>query len=166
MDKRQLFNGIYSENRERVWRLCCGFCSDRDDRRDLFQAILLKVWENLGTYRGQSKISTWLYRIAANTALMWIRREKRRRRLIDPLGIGTQETPSMPTIADEIERTERFRQLTAAMNRLEATDRLIIGMVLEDLPYREIAEVTGLTVNHIGVKVNRIRKKLQSMLKE
>jgi RNA polymerase sigma-70 factor (ECF subfamily) len=166
MDRQKLFKDIYRENRDRIWRLCCGYCAEEDDRRDLHQAIFVKVWENLGSYRGQSKISTWLYRIAINTALMWVRREKRRQQLMDPTGFGAQQASAVPTPEENAQRGETFRRLADAINRLDNVDRLIIGMVLEDLPYAEIADVTGLTVNHVGVKITRIKQKLFSLMKE
>ncbi len=164
MKKSTHFTQLYEENRDRIYRLCCAYCADPDQRLDLLQSVFLAAWRHLDQFEGRSAGSTWLYRIAVNTALMWVRQEKRREQLFDPLGTGPAEPVTVPDIAEQIERDEQLSQLLDAISELPELDRLVIGMALEGLPYKDISEVTGMTVNHVGVKINRIKKALQEKL--
>jgi RNA polymerase sigma-70 factor (ECF subfamily) len=149
-----------------VFRLCCAYCADPDDRLDLLQMIFLNVWKNLDSFEARSKIGTWIYRIAVNTALLYIKRENRRKSLFRSSAIeGVYTTRrSQPDII--LDDREDVNMLYTAINRLPELDRLIITMTLDELSYKQIADVTGLTANHIGVKVNRIKKTLAAYIKE
>jgi len=165
-DMSDIFTAVYRENRDRVYRLCCAYFPDDDDRRDLMQMIFLNVWKNLDSFEGRSNISTWIYRIAVNTALLFIDRENRRRKLFvssefDRLPVAHHSRPDVA-----LDDREDVRILYDAINRLPELDRLIITMNLDELPYEQIARVTGLTANHIGVKINRIKKSLAAYIKE
>ncbi len=165
-DTSSIFTSIYRENRDRVFRLCCAYLPDADDREDLMQTIFLNVWKNLDSFEGRSKMSTWIYRVAVNTALLYINRENRRRSLLTTPEIENLPAPQhrQPDVA--LKDREDVRALYAAINRLPELDRLIITMTLDELSYEQIAGVTGLTVNHVGVKINRIKKSLAVLIKE
>ncbi len=120
---------------------------------------MLQVWKSLDKYKGDAKVNTWVYRIAVNTAITYNLKHKRTQYEALP---ATAEI-----IADQGRSTEREQQLTAltaAIRKLDEGDRLIISLVLEDLSYKEIAEVTGNSVNNIGVKINRIKTRIMKLM--
>ena len=141
-ERERLFVELFEGNRASLRRLCYGYLSSASEVDDLFQEIMTNVWNSLPSFRAEAKISTWLYRIAVNTAL--IHRRKRR--------------PS--------ERRERLDALHRAIARLGDQDRLIVSLLLEGLSYREIADITGITVNYVGVKLSRIKQTLEQMTTE
>lgn len=161
MASQASFDDLYRENKDRVYRLCRSYLGPVPEVDDLFQEIFLRIWQHLADFRGEAQTSTWVYRVAVNTALLWRKRQSRRTHREMP-------TDKLPQISVETEMEEdvspRLELLFRALRSLKDLDRLIIGLVLDGLSYQEIAEVTGLKANHIGVKVNRIRKKLKQKM--
>jgi RNA polymerase sigma-70 factor, ECF subfamily len=158
-ERERLFHDLLAANKERIRRLCYGYLGPAGEVDDLFQEILFHVWNSLPSFRGESSPGTWLYRIAINTALIY--RRKRR------------DTEPLPELIDHrsgaqqnLEAQERMAGLYRAIAALADQDRLIITLLLEDLSYKEIAEITGLTVNHVGVKISRIKQTLEELLAE
>jgi RNA polymerase sigma-70 factor, ECF subfamily len=158
-ERERLFQELLAENRARIQRLCYGYLGPGGDVDDLFQEVMINVWNSLPSFRGESQASTWLYRVAVNTALM--HRRKRR---------ATEQLPELCDPArgaqQSLEDQERLAALRSAIATLPDQDRLIITLLLEGLSYKEIAEITGLTVNHVGVKISRIKQTLEEMLTE
>jgi RNA polymerase sigma-70 factor (ECF subfamily) len=158
-ERERLFQELFGANKERIRRLCYGYLGPAGEVDDLFQEIMVHVWNSLPSFRGESAPGTWLYRIAVNTALIY----RRKRRATEPL----------PEMADrrsgaqqDLEARERLAALRRAIALLPDQDRLIVTLLLEGLSYREIAEITGLTINHVGVKISRIKLTLEEMLTE
>lgn len=124
-----------------------------DEHRDLCQEILLQMWKGLGSFEGKSAPSTWVYRVALNTAITFRRKNGRR---VEPSACLLEESnqdpvaPSSP--GNEIMILEEF------LRSLEKIDRAIFLLYLEDLSYHEISDVTGLTENHVGVRISRLKK--------
>jgi RNA polymerase sigma-70 factor (ECF subfamily) len=120
---------------------------------------MVNVWNSLPGFRGESRPSTWLYRIAVNTALIY----RRKRRLTEPLPeLRDPARGAQQSLEDE----ERLAALRAAIATLADQDRVIITLLLEGFSYKELAEITGLTVNYVGVKISRIKQALEEMLTE
>jgi RNA polymerase sigma-70 factor, ECF subfamily len=133
------------------------------DQEDLFQDVLLNLWLSLPNFRGDAKESTWIYRVAINTALVWHRGERRRRRrhamLVEQSAFLHQSSScTEPIHAALIDR------MYAVIRQLPPVDASLALMHLDGLSYREMAEVLGITENYVGVKLNRIRKQLAEML--
>ena len=158
-ERERLFHEMFAENRNRVQRLCYGYLGSCGEVEDLFQEIMINAWNSLPSFRGESRPSTWLYRVAVNTALVY----RRKRRQTEPLPeLRDPSCGAQQSLEDE----ERLAALRAAIATLPDQDRLIITLLLEGLSYREIAEITGLTVNHVGVKISRIKDTLEELLTE
>jgi RNA polymerase sigma-70 factor (ECF subfamily) len=158
-ERERLFHELFAENRARIQRLCYGYLGAAGDVDDLFQEVMINAWNSLPSFRGESRAGTWLYRVAVNTALV----HRRRRRATEPLPeLRDPARGAQQSLEDE----ERLAALRAAIATLPDQDRLIITLLLEGLSYREIAEITGLTVNHVGVKISRIKQTLEGMLTE
>jgi RNA polymerase sigma-70 factor (ECF subfamily) len=158
-ERERLFHELFAENQSRIQRLCYGFLGPCGEVDDLFQEIMVNVWNSLPHFRGDSRASTWLYRIAVNTALIY--RRKRR------------TTEQLPEVLDpacsphqNLEDEERLAALRAAIATLQDQDRVVITLLLEGLSYKEISEITGLTVNYVGVKISRIKQVLEELLTE
>jgi RNA polymerase sigma-70 factor, ECF subfamily len=131
------------------------------DGDDLLQEILLQVWMSLPSFREQSKPTTWLYRVALNTALGWKRQESRRRRAI-PLDVQQEIAAEC---GEDSSRQESLEQLYGAIRRLEPAKRALVLLYLDGLSYADMAEVTGISESNVGVRLNRIKKELTALLK-
>lgn len=158
--KKEQFEKLYSSFRDKVYRLCYGYIHDRDIAEDLTQECFIKVWEHMESFRDESNASTWIYRIAVNTCLMQIRKNKKENTIYG------NKIVVLTNVAEEGHpaKEENIENLYKAIQKLQETDRVLISMVLDDLPYNEIGEVLGITENLVGVKVHRIKKQLQKYL--
>jgi len=157
---KNLFEEIFKKNRDRVFRLCCMYSGDSDMRKDLMQDIFIKVWENMGSFRGEASMSTWIYRIALNTCLTHIRSNKKKfqvKSLPDNFDIEDIE-PSR----DEEQDLKLFIQ---SVNQLPSFDRTLISLYLEDLSGKEISDITGLSEANVRVKIHRIKEHLSKIIK-
>lgn len=165
-DKEEFFIQIYKTLKDKIFRLCLGYTGNPDDAKDLFQEILLLIWNNLESFRNQSHIYTWVYRIASNRAILYTNRKNRLNKLHQDANISNS---NISIEFDELEQKyleeEKIKQLYTAISSLQEMDRIIIGLLLEGCSYQEISEITGLSISHVGVKINRIKKILISKLK-
>jgi RNA polymerase sigma factor (sigma-70 family) len=154
MNKEALFKEIFKSNSKKIYHLCYGYTGDDDAANDLMQDTFMKVWQNLDKFRNQAMISTWIYRIAVNTCLSWLRVEKRQAKdeLTDAIIESKEE--------DISEKNEQVTLLYKCISQLEETERIIISMVLDELPYSEIAEISGVSEGNLRVKIHRIKHKL------
>jgi len=128
-----------------------GYINDDEQARDLTQETFIAVWQNLATFKNQSQISTWIFRIATNKCLRAIERSKK---------MIKTELPVNLAVPYEESREEKLKELYNYIAELEEIDRIIISLVLEDLPQAEIAEIVGLSNVNVRVKIHRIKDKL------
>lgn len=145
---------VFNQNKNKVFHLCYGYTGDTDTANDLMQETFIKVWQNLDNFRNQSQLSTWIYRIAVNTCLSHLRMEKRK---------GTDEISekTLETLTEEVsDKQEQIAQLYKCIAQLEEHERIIITMVLDEVPYAEIAEISGISEGNLRVKIHRIKHKL------
>lgn len=141
------------------------YAAEPVDRADLFQEMTLQLWTSLPAFRGQSAVSTWIYRVCLNTALTWRRGAWRRERDLQPGVDLSQVRASAATPAESAGQRELVERLYAAIHAMPDFDRALVLLMLEGLAYREIADVTGLTENHVGVALTRARKRLAALMK-
>lgn len=140
-------------------------CAAPSDQDDLFQDVLLQLWTSIPAFRGEAKETTWIYRVAFNTALAWRRSEKRRRvkhEQFFQLDVSPKEQASH---ADALPQQELVTQLYTAIRELPKVDASLALMHLDGLSYQEMAEVLGISENYVGVKLNRIRQQLAEKMK-
>jgi len=138
-------------------RLCSGFMRDAAAQQDLFQEIAVAIWTALPNFRAEASERTWVYRIAHNVALTSLTKRRRQESREQPI-----ETLSGDPVAED---DLRHRALVEAVQQLKPAERNIVLLYLEGLSGREIAEVTGLSVDNIGVRLSRIRQKLTLALR-
>jgi RNA polymerase sigma-70 factor (ECF subfamily) len=135
-----------------------------EDQEDLFQEILLQLWTSIPSFRGESRETTWIYRVAFNTALVWRRKETRRRHKHELLHLNEPLQP-VESGTEGRDRREMIELVTSAIRQLPTVDASLALMHLDGLTYREMSEVLGISENHVGVKLNRIRKVLTEQMK-
>jgi RNA polymerase sigma-70 factor (ECF subfamily) len=140
-----------------IHKVCRMYRDTAEDREDLFQEITYQLWKAYPHFQGKSKISTWMYRIGLNTAMATFRKPKVDLSFTEAV---PENTMSSETDADHA----REEILFAAIRRLDEDERAIIALYLEEMSYAEIADITGLSENNIGVRLNRIRKKIKELL--
>jgi RNA polymerase sigma-70 factor (ECF subfamily) len=151
------FEEIYNQYSPQIFRLCMGYINDHEQAKDLTQETFISAWKNLSSFRNQSKISTWIFRIATNNCLRAIERSRR---------VITTELPfHLPDIQEETQE-DKLAFLYNCIAELEEVDRIIISLVLEDLPQAEIAAIVGISNGNIRVKIHRIKEKLANKFKE
>ncbi|HWB07688.1 MAG TPA: RNA polymerase sigma factor [Pirellulales bacterium] len=141
------------------------FAEGPADQDDLFQEILLQVWLSLPSFRADSKPTTWLYRVALNTALAWKRTEKKQRHRQGPFSISDVAAPRVPS-ADGERNHRVVDQLYAAIHALPPAKRALVVLYLDGFTYREIADVVGISESNVGVSLNRIKKELAATIRE
>lgn len=148
-----------------MWKVVRAFAAAPEDQQDLLQDIALQLWTSLPAFRGEAKESTWIYRVAFNTALVWKRDEKRRHAKHErffELNVAPEVAAHPPGHSRD---AELVQQLFIAIRQLPKLDASLALMHLDGLSYREMSEVLGITESNVGVKLNRIRKQLAAMLK-
>jgi len=164
-EQESVFRRWLADHAGLMWKVVHAFATGPADQEDLLQEIALQLWMSLSAFRGEAKESTWIYRVAFNTALTWKRQETRRREKHDKF-IEWHAAPAPLSDASNPNRDEeRVQQLYTAIRQLPKLDASLALMHLDGLSYREMGEVLGITENNVGVKLNRIRKQLGDMLK-
>ena len=156
MEENQ-FLALIAENQAIIHKVCRLYRDSREDREDLFQEITYQLWRALPSFKGEAKISTWLYRVALNTAIASFRKKKP----------DVSYTTSLPDLPEETQSEElgiRQERLFAALKQLDDSEKAIITLYFEALSYQQIAEITGINENYVGVKLNRIKNKIQKLL--
>lgn len=155
MDKKVQFNDIYNNHYAKVFRLCKGyFCGDTALASDAAQEIFIKIWEKLDTFRNESSISTWIYRITVNTCLLYLRKSSSKKE------IRADILPQVATESYSNEKEEQLQKMYQCIQKLEETNKMIILMTLDGIEYPEIAEVIGITEEALRVRIHRIKKSL------
>jgi RNA polymerase sigma-70 factor (ECF subfamily) len=151
------FDEIYSSYSPKVYRLCLGYVNDRDWAKDLTQETFIQVWQHLSKFRNESSIGTWIFRIASNICLRQIDRSSKMLKAEIPFQVEDKKEDAL---------SEQLELLYKCISMLEETDRLIISLVLEDLPQKEIAGITGISEGNIRVKIHRIKQTLTQRFNE
>ena len=152
--KETRFKELFDKNSKNIYHLCYGYTGDSDSANDLMQETFIKVWQNLDGFRNQSQISTWIYRIAINTCLSHLRVEKRK--VTDEISDFIIEN----TVEPISEKEEQIALLYKCISQLEENERIIITLVLDEVPYPEIADISGISEGNLRVRIHRIKHKL------
>jgi RNA polymerase sigma-70 factor (ECF subfamily) len=139
-----------------IHKICRLYRDSKEDREDLFQEIVFQLWKSVPAFEGRAKFSSWMYRVALSVAIAVFRKKKPHIRYMSSL--PDEEDPQ--TQSDE--QREQFFQ---ALKKLNDADKALITLYLEDLSYQEIAEIIGISESNVGVRLNRIKSKIQQLLK-
>jgi RNA polymerase sigma-70 factor (ECF subfamily) len=165
MNKEAQFAAAMESNTDRIYRICCCYVRDEEQRKDVFQEVLINIWESLDSFRGDSQISTWIYRIAVNTCLGHSRTQARRRKVIDETReVELEEIPDQAVDDEAGKMEEDVRRLYDCINMLQPIEKTLISLYLEDVGTAEISEVLGISEGNVRVKLHRIKKVLKERL--
>lgn len=154
MATEQDFIKLLNTHQKIVYKVCNLYMDNKTDREDLFQEITLQAWKSFGSFRGDAQFSTWLYRVALNTAITYFRKTKKQ--------IQTSYSETLPEIVtkdDNIE--EQVKAMYKAIGNLTKIDKALVMLYLEDYSYNEVGEMLGITPNNVAVKMNRLKVKLK-----
>jgi RNA polymerase sigma factor (sigma-70 family) len=151
------FEKILERNKHKIFRICRIYATLPIEPQDLFQEVVFQIWKSLDSFKGQSSIDTWVYKITINVCL-------RSKMKLEKINNKTERFESIhfTPIEKEIDASEqeKFNYLKECISTLNETDTSLIVLYLDDLSYKDISIITGLSENHIAVKMKRIRKKL------
>ncbi|WP_347158534.1 RNA polymerase sigma factor [Pontibacter chitinilyticus] len=154
------FEKLIKENELLLHKVCSMYAYDEASKQDLFQEIIIQLWKAFPSFRGESKLSTWLYRVALNTAITGLRKEKRRQ----PGKVQFTRHIQLSDPAPDAEE-EQSQQLYEAIEQLNDIEKAIVMFYLEDKSYEEMEEVLGMSQGNLRVKMTRIKEKLRQLTK-
>lgn len=150
----QEFIQLLNKHQNIIHKVCSVYMNDYADKEDLFQEVTLQAWKAYPTFRGDAKFSTWLYRVALNTAITFFRKEKKQIPVF-----ATDILPDTTEGYNPIE--EQVQAMYKAIGELSKIDKALIMLYLEDYSYIEIGEMLGISANNVAVKMNRLKVKLK-----
>lgn len=158
-ERERTFVRITEEYNSIISGICFSYATDPDDLKDLRQDIMINIWKGLQSYRGESSLSTWIYRVALNTCVSTVRKRSHRPVTV-PIETRTEEQSSE---ADDALR-DKIAYLHSVIATLSSLDKAVITMWLDECKYEEIAEVTGISRSNVAVRINRIKQKLSDKM--
>ena len=156
--KEQQFAQVVKDNRSTIYVVCYMFSNDAEEVADLFQEVLVKLWNGYDSFQGKSDIKTWIYRVTLNTCVTIDRKKRRRNRAMLSMDVDYFDSQEQETAQVRI-RHERIA-------RLQPLDRAIILLWLEQISYGEIGEIVGISAKNVSVRLARIRVQLKNMSNE
>lgn len=159
-EQDHLFLEMLRRNKDRVLRICSLYSKGAEEQKDLFQEVTLQLWRSFPSFRGEAKQTTWVYRICLNTCLKKLQKGKKE----EAERVHFQQLSWIDTLPEK--EDQRLTYLRQCIRSLREADQSVLGLYLEDLPYADIAEITGLSGNHVAVKMKRIREKLFNCISE
>ncbi|CAN5343459.1 sigma-70 family RNA polymerase sigma factor [soil metagenome] len=155
------FIRVIQENEGIIFKITSIYTRDKDDQEDLYQEIVYQLWKSFDSFRNESKISTWMYRIALNTSIAHLRKVKKKGEQVPIDKVILNRMDLSDTVAEE-----RISILYEQIKTLNTIEKGIVVLYLEGKNYEEIANVTGFTSTNIGTRLNRIKQKLKSQIKQ
>jgi len=156
------FLALINQHQAMLHKLCNVYCSSPSDKQDLFQEIIIQVWKAFPRFRGESKFSTWMYRIALNTAISDLRRQGRKVKVVYP----ELAPANLSAEAFDPQKEEQISELYKAIGQLTEIEKALVMLYLEDKSYDEMEEILGINQNNLRVKMNRVKEKLRKLTKQ
>lgn len=161
MQNKDEFVRVIRENEALIYKVSKVYTGSREDEQDLYQEIVYQLWKSFGSFRNEPKVSTWMYRIALNTAISNLNREKRKGTFL-PLNEWALNRPD----TEDLLREEKYETLYAHIRKLTTVEKGIILLYLEGKSYEEMSLITGFTSTNIGTRLGRIKQKLITQIKK
>ncbi len=157
-ERNRIFEGWIAAHKAILFKVARAYGASHSDREDLFQEIALQVWHSVDAFRGDSAASTWIYRVALNTAIAWQRRERKH-------GKGRQDIEAASgLLAEPAACDPRLEWIYARIAELGEVDRSLALLMLDGFSYREMSQILGLGESNVGVRINRIKAALAAQL--
>jgi len=157
-EQSTIFLSIIEQNKGIIYKVANAYCANAEDRKDLIQEIIVQLWRSFHRYNDQYKYSTWMYRIALNTAISFYRKENRRRQVSGPLADNILD------LAEDnaaIETNSNIGHLQQFIGELKELDKALMLLYLEEKSQKEIAEITGISETNVSTRIGRIKKFLK-----
>lgn len=161
MQHQEAFVRLIKENEGIIYKITRAYARDREDQKDLYQEVVYQLWKSFESFKGNSKWSTWTYRVALNTSLTYANRRKNKGHSV-PFDLEALNRLDEPDSVME----ERVAILYAHIKELNVIEKGLILLFLEGKSYEEIAEITGFTVTNVGTRLGRIKQKLKTKIKK
>ncbi|MDB5087784.1 MAG: polymerase subunit sigma-70 [Mucilaginibacter sp.] len=155
MNSKEEFIKVIKENAGLIYKVTKVYTNSREDAQDLYQEIVYQLWKSFGSFRSESKISTWMYRIALNTAIVHLNKEKKKGSHL-PIDEWLMNKPDLNDTLKE----EQVEILYSQIKKLDTIEKGIILLYLDGKSYDEIAGITGFSNTNIGTRLGRIKQKL------
>jgi RNA polymerase sigma factor (sigma-70 family) len=152
------------QNQQKLLRICSVYAENLDDKKDLFQEALINIWQSLPSFQAKSSLSTWMFRITLNVCMRLQTKQAKEKDRLRRLDSITFENIRVEETHDE--EYEKLIKLRNCIKKLNDADKAITTLFLEELSYKEISEITGLTENNVAVKLKRIKMKLLKCINE
>jgi len=161
-NKEARFLQLIGENKGILYKISKIYEDNLEDRDDLVQEIILQLWRAFDSFRAESKFSSWMYRVALNTAIVFFKKQKRRPD-DQPLPYQFDRPEEQSTAGEKEEQLAMFYKAVQELNKVE---KALIYLYMEDVPYTEIASNLGITEVNVRVRLNRIKNKLKEIIKK
>ncbi|SDE05040.1 RNA polymerase sigma factor [Riemerella columbipharyngis] len=159
--KEQEFSDLIQQNQGLIIKVSRMYTNTPEDEQDLFQEIVLQLWRSYDSFRGQSKISTWMYRVALNTAITLFKKSSKSPK-VDELN----DVHFGKVYDSDEDKNEQIQLLYTVIKQLPDVEKAVVMMYLDDQPYKEIAETLGITEVNARVKMNRLKKTLKDLMQK
>ena len=159
--EKDKFISVIKNNQNLIYKICYSYCSNPENRKDLQQEILMQLWNSFLKFDGRVKISTWIYRIALNTAISFYRNDSKhndKKVTIDESVISLSNFEYIP------EQDENVLMLYQFIENLNEIDKALILLYLDDNKYKDIADILGISETNVATKISRIKKNLKEQL--
>lgn len=148
------FISLIQQNEGIIFKVASFYADIENPIGDMYQEIVLNLWKGYPSFRGESKYSTWIYRIALNTCVSFFRRKK----------VKPEYVENLPDIKDITNnKDEQIKELYRLINKLGKIERALVLLYLDDKPYKEISEITGISLTNVSTRISRIKEKLRQM---
>ncbi len=159
-NKEKTFSELITKNQRIIHKVCRIYTDDQEAHNDLFQEIVLQLWRSFDSFKGDSKFSTWMYRVGLNTAITYIRKKNKS---AITLSLEEHHYQHLSNDYDE-DRQEKLDLLYSSLKFLNDVERALVLLYLEDMNYKEISETLGITEGNARVKMNRVKNKLKEIM--
>lgn len=160
--KQDIFANLIEENQGIIHKVCRSYSNTQDEHDDMFQEVVLQLWNSFDSFKEESKFSTWMYRVALNTAITLFRKKKRT--------VATTDMEQAPPIRSQesmdADTKEQIDILYIAIKQLTEVERALVLLYLDEKPYKEIAETIGISEVNARVKMNRVKAKLKTIMEQ
>lgn len=158
--RQQRFEALLHEHRKIVFKVASMYARSADDRHDLAQDIAIQLWRAFPSYDDSRRFSTWMYRVALNVGISFLRREQRHAAPLAPI----DAFPGLAAMPTDDDGDERLRALQAVIDTLEPLNRALILLLLEERSYAEIADIVGISETNVATRISRIKQQLRTRL--
>ena len=158
-DSARQFETQIQEHRKILYKICNVYCANPEDREDLAQEMLAQLWRAYSSFDGRCRFSTWMYRVALNTAITFVRREFARKR-----HVVSVEERLLASVPAREEGSEELRMLYALIDGLDPLNKAMALLYLDGNSYQEISDVLGITPTNVATKLNRLKENLKERL--